>query len=93
MRLTFNDGYEEALKKISGGNPGALRVLMECYQKNFFIGQLVVAELDIKQIYDSNIWLLYKDKCGEDLDKFINAVDSTIFEKVEQMQKAFGERK
>lgn len=90
MRLKLNDDYKEAIKKVSDGNPGALRVLMECYQKNFYIGQFVVAELDIKGIYGSDIWFLYKDKNKEDLNKFIDAVDPKISEKVELMNNVFG---
>lgn len=86
-RLTFNDDYKEGLKKISEGNPGALRVLMECYQKDFFIGQIVLAQLDIKEVYGWHIWELYKDKCGENLDKFILNVDPDVKKKSDTLRR------
>jgi hypothetical protein len=89
-KLNFNTDYKEAIKLISEGNPGALRVLFECYEKNFLIGQFIVAELDIKGIYGWRIWELYKDKCGEDLDSFIREVDAAAFEKAENMEKILG---
>lgn len=87
MKLTLNDNWEEAIKKISEGNPGALRVLIQCYQKSFLIGQFIIAELDIKEIYGSHIWELYKDKCGEDLDEFILTVDPKVQRKKETLEK------
>lgn len=86
-RLSLNDDYVEAVKKISEGNPGAIRVIMQCYEKSFLCGQLVVAELDIKEIYGSKIWQLYKDECGEDLDKFILKADPDNKEKVANLKR------
>ena len=89
MRLTIADEYEQAIKKISGGNPGALSVLMQCYEKDFFVGQLVTANLDEKGIYDGHIWVLYKDKCGEDLDKFIAELDPRIIDTADKIKGLF----
>jgi hypothetical protein len=89
MRLTLQDDYKSGVEKISEGNPGALRVLMQCYQKNFIVGQLVLTKLDEKEIYGWKIWELYKDKCGEDLDKFIVEVDPKLQEQLDNLAK-FG---
>lgn len=87
MKLNFNTDYLEAIKQISEGNPGALRVLMECYQRGFLKGQLVIAQLDEKEIYGWQIWELYKDKCGEDLDKFILEIVPDINHKIDTLNK------
>lgn len=96
MRLTLEDDYQTAVKKLSESpegsgrfNPGAASVMMQCYQKDFFIGQLVVAALDEKEIYGPNIWLEYKDVCGENLDKFIDSLDPTIKDSAKRLGEAF----
>jgi hypothetical protein len=71
-RLTSQDTMLTAITKMSGGNPGALRVCTEIIRWGTEIdpnglpfGALLM--LDSLHIYGSRIWLLYKDICHEDL--------------------------
>ena len=59
----------EIVGALSEGNPGALRVLMELFGKDG-AGFLDVFGCDSKRLYGSRIWMLYKDVCGEDIERF-----------------------
>lgn len=77
-RITLEDNAIAAIMKLSGGNPGALNVVMSLYQEGSAIdpddvfgglGQLL--SLDTLGIYESDIWMLFKDVCDEDLTKVV----------------------
>lgn len=52
----------------SGGcHPGAVRVLLDLFKHS---GILVVLLCDSKRLYAERIWDLYKNVCGEDIERF-----------------------
>lgn len=55
------------LMALTGGNPGAMTVLMEAMARE----PLCLLTVDSKGLYDDSIWELYKDVCGEDIDRFL----------------------
>ena len=76
-KIKLEDTTHEIIFKMSEGNPGAVRVLCEILQNpqidpDGFMGPTgVILSLDILELYGSNIWILYKDVCGESVVKFI----------------------
>ncbi len=71
----------QAIFTVSEGNPGALNVLTESLKKspeidpdNGFQEFGLIINLDALEIYGPNIWMLYKDLCGENLSKTIAMV-------------------
>jgi hypothetical protein len=48
---------------LGDGNPGALSILMKIELKH-------LEALAERKIIGSDIWCLYKDECGEDLERF-----------------------
>jgi len=78
-RLTLNDDFKESMKKLCDGNPGAINVMFQCLDKDFISGSLTLVELDRKGIYGSDIWRIYKDECGEDIDKFMRKINPASF--------------
>lgn len=68
-RIRIDMTVPEILYTLSEGNPGALTVLMDWMQSSD-IALFQVLTLDSKKLYGSRIWELYKDICGEDLDRF-----------------------
>ena len=73
-RIGLGDTILSATMKLSEGNPGALRVCMDLLQHSGAIdpdsamgglGSLLC--LDTEGIYGPQIWMLYKDVCGENL--------------------------
>lgn len=68
-RITgLNMSILEIMSALSEGNPGALRVLMALFSDG--AGFLDVLGCDSKRLYGSRIWMLYKDVCGESIDRF-----------------------
>lgn len=69
-RIRPNMSIPEVLYAITEGNPGATTVVMDLMltKPN---GMLQALMLDTFHIYGSQIWGLYKDCCGEDLDKMV----------------------
>lgn len=76
-RIELMDSFNDIIYKISEGNPGALTVLLrsmtevkdvdpDCALEN--LGPALL--LDTFGIYGSNIWILYKDCCYQDIHLF-----------------------
>lgn len=60
--------------KMSGGNPGAITVLMQLLQSSD-IGFFKILFLDTLNIWDHYIWMFYKDCCGEDINLMMRVMD------------------
>lgn len=92
-RIKLEDTFMDIMVKMSEGNPGAVTVLMELYGKapeidpQSLLGGLgPVMWLDTFGIYGSRIWMLYKDVCGQDVEKtnwMIRAVQLGILSETE----------
>lgn len=80
VRLVGEDTKLTAAMKMGGGNPGALNVLIEIFKQgdqNDPVGMGgfgTVLMLDTFGIYESRIWMLYKDVCGQDITKLMAVV-------------------
>lgn len=61
------DTEQDAVVKLCEGNPGAINVLMSLRETQDDYIFLWIA-LDKNGINGSNIWILFKDECGEDID-------------------------
>ncbi len=77
-RLDMTENTVSACFKMSGGNPGAINVLVECFKKNPSIdlddrfgpyGPML--RMDGLGIHDSKIWVLYKDLCNASIVNFL----------------------
>ena len=83
-KINPNDSFYEMVTKLSEGNPGAMTVITQMISKNpASIVQLL--SLDDMNIRGSQIWVAYKDYCGESIDLFLDAVkkrDETMIEAV-----------
>lgn len=75
-RIEINDSVTDILVKLSEGNPGALRAMMEMVKEAPLIdpdsawgafGPLIA--LDGLGLYGPAIWMLYKDACGHSVLK------------------------
>lgn len=67
-KISLNDTLETIVRKLSLGNPGALRVCMELMQDQMGFG--LILDLDDMNMRGPQIWIAYKDHCREDLDLF-----------------------
>ncbi len=73
-RVTLKDTMQDVVIKLAEGVPGALHICMNILKQGAIIdpdgamdGLGVLLSLDDMQIYGSDIWMLYKDVCNENL--------------------------
>jgi hypothetical protein len=73
-RLKLDMGFNDILFAMSKGNPGAINVIMDSLKHgeeidpdNGFKSWGLAINLDTVGVYDSRIWMLYKDVCRENL--------------------------
>jgi len=72
--LNVHDDMLSVIMQMGEGNPGAIRVLMELMKADQIDGFMRLLDLDDMNIRGSQVWLGYKDHCGEDMDTFMAAV-------------------
>ncbi|MEE3417776.1 MAG: hypothetical protein VZQ62_00385 [Methanosphaera sp.] len=77
-RINLSDNLMESITKLSEGNPGALNVLMGIVDK--FKNDTVkvfskFSIIDTMNLYGSNLYMLWNDCCGRDLDKTLKIID------------------
>lgn len=74
--IDISQNLQNAILTMAEGNPGAITVLGTCLkeqgQMDFIIGTLL--DLDDMNIRGSQIWIAFKDYCGENLESFIEMV-------------------
>jgi hypothetical protein len=70
----LEDSLFDVLFNMSGGNPGSLSVMSDMMKETQFIdpenilgGLGPILFMDTLGIYESRIWMLYKDVCKENL--------------------------
>lgn len=69
-KIDGTDSTMDVVVKMAEGNPGGLSVLTQMIPFSF----LEILSLDDMNIRGSQIWVGYKDHCGEDLAKFIECI-------------------
>ena len=77
-RLRMDMTMKDIVMAMSDGNPGAINVLMgvmlhgERIDPNSFAGRITpIFDMDSQRIYGPRIWMLFKDVCGESLEKML----------------------
>lgn len=71
-RIELTDTQFSAMSKLSGGNPGAINVLTALFESAPVIdpdamlgGMAPIFGIDSLHIHGSDIWVLFKDCCGQ----------------------------
>lgn len=80
-RIEGTDTMTEVVTKMAGGNPDALTVCVnilerggEIYHDGALGGLDALLSLDILEIYEHRIWMLYKDVCDENLPTMLAVI-------------------
>lgn len=80
-KIQLTDSFFDVVAKMSEGNPGAMNVIMELYEKGEQIdpqgmmgGMGIVLLLDTFKIYGTDIYVLWSDICERQLNKTIAMV-------------------
>lgn len=72
-RIDMNDTTRDVLIKMSEGIPGAISVMMAILTEHPD-GVFRLLELDDMNMRGSQIWIGFKDHCGQDLARFVECV-------------------
>lgn len=77
MREPINlmENTKAVLIKMSEGNPGAITVLMGLIGRDDPSALMTVLSLDDMNMRGGQIWVGYKDYCGEDIEKFAQCIN------------------
>jgi len=86
-KISGSDDLQTIIVKMSEGNPGAMSVLMQMNQKKGPMAFMEMLSLDDMNIRGPQIWLGYKDHCGEDIDKFFECIKSRDREMISTINK------
>ena len=70
----FDMNYKEAISVMSDGNPGAINVMCMLINHDPVKGQVALCHLDDMGIYGSQIWIAYKDICGQDIELLMKKI-------------------
>jgi hypothetical protein len=89
-KIQLSDSVRDIMTKMSEGNPGALTVLVKLYKEHGDKGIFTMLGMDDMNIRGSQIWLAYKDHCGEDLGKLVEAVQARDSDMVETVNREYG---
>jgi hypothetical protein len=91
-RIELTDTAMDALVKMAEGNPGALTAMMDILKKHedidpqgAFGGIGAIMLLDTWEIYGTDIYILYNDKCQRDARKMLMIMRATqmgLFDRV-----------
>jgi hypothetical protein len=83
-RLGLQDTVLSAVTKMSDGNPGAISAMTEIIKKHEQIdpqsalgGLGVIMLLDTYEIYGTDIYILYSDKCNRDVRRMLMIMRAT----------------
>ncbi len=71
-QIDLDGGAMTLLISLSEGNPGAITVLSQMIKNNDNLIHLF--SLDDMNMRGSQIWVGYKDYCGENIDAFIDCI-------------------
>ena len=72
-KIELNDSFVNIVMKLSEGNMGAANVVTEMLNispESF----MLLLDLDDMNIRGTQIWLAYKDYCGESVELFVESV-------------------
>lgn len=83
-KIDLSDTVTTTLVKMAQGNPGALQTMVELIKSGPIIDPqaampdvLPLLNLDSYEIYGSDIYILYNDKCGRDVRKMMVLLRAT----------------
>lgn len=73
--INLSDNTLEVVEKMVEGNPGAITVIMKILdRKHDPMSMMVVLMLDDMNIRGPQIWVGYKDFCGQDIEVFVKKI-------------------
>jgi hypothetical protein len=79
----MDEARKEQVMEMSEGNPGCINVLMQTYKLvgDYRFGR-IANSLQAKGVTGSRVWVEYKDKHGQDIEAFVESVESDLLEPI-----------
>ncbi len=74
----MNISVSEMITRLTGGNLGSTRVLVEWLDRDPMAVLAFLTVLDLKHLYDEHIWVVYDKICDQDIDRFIYHVSMEL---------------
>lgn len=72
-KIKLTDSTTDIFVKMAEGNPGAVAAMFALVKEEPDRGFMAILALDDEGVYGSHIWMGYKDCCGQDAPKFLEA--------------------
>ena len=83
-RIELSDTMQDSIVKMADGNPGAVITMLEIIKNHDAIdpqammgGLGAIMILDTWEIYGTDIYILFNDKCGRDVRKMLMLMRAT----------------
>ena len=89
--ITLSMSFMDLMEIIGEGNPGGTRVLADIIASlGMGPGSMLILNIDDMNIRGEQIWIGYKDHCGEDIDVFIQAIRDRSKDLVDAVNNGYG---
>ena len=88
--LIFGMSWVDIVVVLSEGNPGAARVLADIIKEDQVEGIHLCLHIDDMNLRGPQIWVGFKDHCGQDVDVFKAAIIDRDSEMVATINKECG---
>lgn len=73
-QISLLDSLMDVMVKMSEGVPGAISVLLSIMKEQPETGFINILSLDDMNIRGTQIWIGFKDHCGEDIIRFLDCI-------------------
>ena len=91
-KINLNDSMLQVVMKMSGGNPGAMRVCKELLARpGRPEGVVLILHADDMGIRGPSLWIAYKDFAGEDIEVLAKALIDRDQAMVDKIRAAGGQ--
>ena len=87
QKIQTNGGVMDIAVTMAERNPGAASVIAKLLKDDSATGFMKLLDLDDMNIRGTQIWIGYKDHCGQDIEKFKQALHDRDSEMVSTINK------
>ncbi len=74
-KINLDMSFMQMIMVMGEGNPGAITVLANMMNDDPIMGPIRILHLDHYEIRGSKLWMLFKDCCGQNLEKMYRTLD------------------
>ena len=90
--IELSMSIQDVIVRMSEGNPGAITVMTEIIGADPLNGFFKILDLDDMNMRGEQIWVAFKDHCGSDIQKLLDALQDRNPEMVDTVNKQCSAR-